>query len=145
MSAEFLSSDVIISIALPLNHLYYLHHWDAPNEYQLTKQKKVARRCGKEYPEGYKYFSRPLPFAPEQTELDAVNFIESLDMNKVQQVSNLPLSHLKDIFLAVAESELPKVRYRDFDEQGMVLLTGAYMSIWRAYLYLVELSSDYLE
>ena len=30
MSAEFSSSDVLISIALPLNHLYYSHYWEAP-------------------------------------------------------------------------------------------------------------------
>jgi hypothetical protein len=30
MLAEFSSSDVLISIALLLNHLYYSHCWDAP-------------------------------------------------------------------------------------------------------------------
>jgi hypothetical protein len=30
MLVEFSSSDVLISIALPLNHLYYSHYWDAP-------------------------------------------------------------------------------------------------------------------
>jgi Domain of unknown function (DUF4351) len=31
MLAEFSSSDVLISIALLLNNLYYSHHWDAPS------------------------------------------------------------------------------------------------------------------
>lgn len=110
----------------------------------LNEYKGFARRCGKEYPAGYKYFSHPREFAPELTELDAINFIESLDQKKIQQLVKLPISHIKEVFSAVAESELPEIRFRDFGEQGMVLLTGLNMSIWRAYLYLVELSSDYL-
>ena len=115
------------------------------NTHQLNKQKSVSRRCGKKYPGGYKYFSRPLEFAPEQTEMDAVNFVESLDKKKVQQLSQLPVSYIKDVFSAVAESELPEVRFHDFGEHGMVLLSGANLSVWRAYRYLVELASDYLE
>lgn len=78
-------------------------------------------------------------------ELDAVNFIESLSTHKIQQLVKLPVSHIKELFSAVAESELPEVRYHDFGERGIVLLTIAHMSVWRAYLYLVELSSDYLK
>ena len=115
------------------------------NKHQLNQEKSISRRCGKEYPAGYKYFSHPREFAPEMKELDAINFIESLDQKKIQQLVKLPISHIKEVFSAVAESELPEVRFRDFGEQGMVLLTGLNMSIWRAYLYLVELSSDYLE
>ncbi|MEM7759536.1 MAG: hypothetical protein AAF298_15630 [Cyanobacteria bacterium P01_A01_bin.40] len=111
----------------------------------LNEYKGFARRCGKEYQGDYKYFSRQRELAPELAELDSVNFVESLDQSKIQQLVKLPVSHVKEVFSAIAESELPEVRFRDFDEQGMVLLSGAYMSIWRAYLYLVELSSDYLE
>ena len=149
---ERIYADYHWGIAMPLLYALDQDIWQLSkseivslNEHQLTKQKRVAKRCGKEYPEGYKYFSRPREFAPELTELDAINFVESLAKNKIQQLVKLPLSHIKEVFSAVAESELPEVRYHDFDEQGMVLLTGAYMSIWRAYLYLVELSSDYLE
>jgi hypothetical protein len=149
---ERIYADYYWGIAMPLLFTLKKDIWQLSdseiaslNEYQLNKQKKVTRRCGKEYLESYKYFSRPQSFAPKQTELDIVNFIESLDKNKVQQLSSLPVSHIKEVFSTVTESELPEVRYRDFDEQGMVLLTGAYMSIWRAYLYLVELSFDYLK
>ena len=74
-----------------------------------------------------------------------MNFLESLDKNKVQQLSKLPVSFIKEVFSAVAEQDLPEVRYRDFNERGVVLLSGAYLSVWRAYQYLVELASDYIE
>ena len=93
----------------------------------------------------YKYFSKPRKFDPEMNELDALNFIETLDKDKIQQLVKLPVSHIKEVFSAVAGSKLPEVRYCDFDEQGMVLFTIPRMSVWRAYLYLVELSSDYLK
>lgn len=111
----------------------------------LNEYRGFARRCGKEYPGDYKYYSQPQKFAPELNELDAVNFVESLDKNKIQQLVKLPRSHIKEVFSAVAESELPEVRLRDFDDKGMALVSGVKMSVWRAYLYLVELSSDYLE
>ena len=111
----------------------------------LNEYRGFARRCGKEYPGGYKYYSKPQKFAPELNELDAVNFVESLDKDKIQQLVKLPISHIKEVFSAVAESELPEVRFRDFDDKGMVLVSGVKMSVWRAYLYLFELSSDYLE
>ena len=110
----------------------------------LNEYRGYARRCGKDYPKNYKHLSRSLEFAPEQNDLEALNFVASLTPNKVQQLTNLPASHIKDVFSLVAESELPEIRYRDFDEHGSVLLTGAYLTVWRAYRYLAELSSDYL-
>ena len=115
------------------------------NTHRLNKQRSISRRCGKEHLDDYKYFSKPRKFASEMNELDIIDFIETLDKNKIQQLVKLPVSHIKEVFSAIAESELPEVRYRDFDEQGIVLLSIPRMSVWRAYLYLVELSSDYLE
>ena len=115
------------------------------NTYQLNKQHSASRRCGKDYPGDYKFFSRPMEYAPEQTEMDAVNFVESFDQKKVQQLSKLPVSYIREVFSAVAETELPEVRFHDFGNQGMVLLSSSNLSVWRAYRYLAELASDYLD
>ena len=111
----------------------------------LNEYRGYARPRGKDYLKGYKYISRPQEFTPEQTEMDALNFVDSLDRDKVQKLSNLPASHINDMFSLMAESELPEVRYRSFGEHGAVLMTGAYLTVWRAYKYLAELSSDYLK
>ena len=115
------------------------------NTYQLSENHSASRRCGKQYPGDYKFFSRPIEYAPEQTEMDAVNFVESLDKQKVQQLSKLPVSYIKEVFSAVAETELPEVRFHDFGEQGAVLIGAANLSVWRAYRYLAELASDYID
>ena len=149
---ERIYADYHWGISMPLLYSLKKNIWQLSeseihslNTHQVNKDLSFSRRCGKEYPGGYKYFSRPLEFALEQTELDAVNFVESLDTKKVQQLSQLPVSYIKEVFSAVAESELPEVRFHDFREHGMVLLSGANLSVWRAYRYLVELASDYLE
>lgn len=144
---ERIYADYHWGIAMPLLYVLNRDIWQLSDSEiaSLNEYKGFARRSGKQYPGSYKYFSKPRKFAPEMNELDALNFIETLDKDKIQQLVKLPVSHIKKVFSAIAESELPEVRYRDFDEQGSVLLSIPRMSIWRAYQYLVELSSDYLE
>ena len=59
--------------------------------------------------------------------------------------SKLPVSYIKEVFSAVAETELPEVRFHDFGEPGAVLIGAANLSVWRAYRYLAELASDYID
>ena len=144
---ERIYADYHWGITMPLLYALNKNIWQLSKSEiaSLNEYRGFARRCGKEYPGDYKYFSKPRKFAPDMNELDAINFIESLDKNKIQQLVNLPVSHIKEVFSAIAESELPEVRFHDFDDKGMALVSGVKMSVWRAYLYLVELSSDYLE
>ena len=144
---ERIYADYHWGITMPLLYALEKDIWQlSPLEIaSLNSYKGFTRRCGKEYPGNYKTFSQALSFVPATTEYDSINFVESLDREKIQKLVKLPLSHIKEVFSAVAESELPEVRYRDFGDCGVVLLTGADLSIWRAYQWLVELSSDYLE
>lgn len=144
---ERIYADYHCGITMPLLYALDKDIWQLSKSEiaSLNEHRGFARRCGKEYPGDYKYFSKPRKFAPDMDELDAINFVESLDKNKIQQLVNLPVSHIKEVFSAIAESELPEVRFHDFDDKGMALISGVNMSVWRAYLYLVELSSDYLE
>jgi len=106
---------------------------------ELNEYKGFAKRSGKKYPGDYKYVSRRQKFLPEQREEDIMNFLEALDKEKVQKLSKLPPSQIKEKFTEIAEQELVEVRYRDYQEKGAVLITGANLSVWRAYQALEEL------
>ncbi|ELS01077.1 hypothetical protein Xen7305DRAFT_00007780 [Xenococcus sp. PCC 7305] len=106
---------------------------------ELNEYKGFARRSGRKYPAGYKSFSKPQEFLPKQKETDIMNFLEGLNKEKVQKLSKLPASKIKAKFAQIAEKELVEVRYRDYQERGAVLITGANLSVWRAYRALSEL------